>query len=267
MWIIFIRVFNDRKKSFLIYCLVGLVLLWMFIALYPFIEEQSSVIMELFEGMPEGFLKAFGADPTSFTTIEGFLAAKQYSATWPIIVILLLAALASTVIAGDIEQGSIEISLSKPVSRYGIFFGRYLVGFVGLLAFTACSVLSLIPMASLYNVEIGTSNVLKLTLITFLFGLVVLSLSMLLSSIFSEKNKVYMVVGGIMVVMYMLNVVALIKEDIDYIKYASFFNYLETNGALILNKIGTSSILIFLICAIIFTISGSYWFNKRDIAV
>ena len=182
-------------------------------------------------------------------------------------VILLLVALAGTVIAGEIEKGSIEISLSNPVSRLSIFFGRYLVGLVGLIAFTFFSVFSLVPLAAMYNVDIGFSNVLKLSVITFLFGLTVLSLSMLLSSIFSEKNKVYMAVGGLMVVMYMLNVVALIKESIDYIKYASFFNYLETNGALILNEIGGTSIIVFLVCTVIFTIAGAYWFNKRDIAV
>lgn len=267
MLTIFFRVLKDRKRSLIIYSLAGIGLLWIFIAVYPIIEEQSSVIMELFEGMPEGFLKAFGADPDSFTTVEGFLATKQYSATWPIMVILLLVAFAGTVIAGEIEKGSIEISLSNPVSRLNIFFGRYAVGIVGLLVFTFFSVFSLVPLAAIYDVDIGFSNVLKLSVITFMFGWTVLSLSMLMSSIFSEKNKVYMFVGGFMVVMYMLNVVALIKESVDYLKYTSFFHYLDTNGALILNSIGNTSIIVFSICAIIFTIIGAWWFNKRDIAV
>jgi len=267
MWTIFSRILSDRKISILVYCLTGVAFLWMFIAIYPIVEEQASVIMELFEGMPENFLKAFGADSASFTTFEGFLAAKQYSATWPIMVILLLVALAGTVIAGEIEKGSIEISLSNPVSRLKIFFGRYFAGLVSLIAFTFFSVFSLVPLASINDIDIGFGNVVKLSIITFLFGLTVLSLAMLISSIFSEKNRVYMAVGGVMVVMYMVNIVALIKQDIDYIKYASFFNYLETNGALILNEIGNISIIVFAICTIVFTTIGAYWFNKRDIAV
>ena len=267
MWTIFLRVLNDRKRSLIIFSIAGIGLLWMFIALYPIIEEQTTVIMELMEGFPEGFMKAFGADPDSFTTVEGFLAAKQYSATWPIMVILLLVALAGTVIAGEIEKGSIEISLSRPVSRLKIFFGRYMVGIVGLIVFTFFSVFSLVPLAAIYDVDIGFSNVLKLSIITFLFGLTVLSLSMLLSAIFSEKNRVYMFVGGFMVIMYILNIVALIKESIDYLKYSSFFHYLDTNGALILDSIGNTSIIVFSTCAIVFTIIGAWWFNKRDIAV
>lgn len=267
MWTIFLRVFNDRKISLVIYSLAGIGLLWVFIAAYPIIQEQTTAMLELLDGFPEGFLKAFGVDSGSFGTVEGFLAAKQYSATWPLMVILFLVALAGTVIAGEIEKGSIEISLSNPVSRLSIFFGRYLVGLTGLVIFTFFSVFSLVPLAALYNVDISFPAVLKLSTIAFLFGWAILSLSMLLSSIFSDKNRVYMTVGGLMIGMYMLNVVALIKEEIGYIKYVSFFHYFDTNGALILETIGATSVIIFCICGIVFTGLGVWWFNKRDIAV
>lgn len=267
MWTILLRILKDRRISLIVYCLTGMALLWIFIAMYPIIQEQTTAILDVVEGMPEGFLKAFGVDGDNFTTIEGFLATKQYSATWPIMVILLLVALAGTVIAGEIEKGSIEITLSRPVSRLGIFFGRYLVGLSSLVVFTFCSVFSIVPLAALYNIDIEITNILKLTVITFLFGWAILSLSMFLSSVFSEKNKVYMIVGGLMIGMYILNTIALIQESIDYIKYASFFHYLDTIGALIFDTIGTTSIIVFTFSAILFTILGAWWFNKRDIAV
>jgi len=267
MGTIFLRILKDRKISLGVYCLTGMLLLWMFIALYPIVQEQATGLMELLEGMPEGFLKAFGVDSESFTTIEGFLAAKQYSATWPLMVILLLVAIAGAVIAGEIEKGSIEITLSRPVSRINIYFGRYLVGLVSLFVFTIFSVFSIVPLAALYDIDIAFSNVLKLSVITFLFGWAILSLSMLLSSIFSEKNRVYMIVGSLMIGMYILNTIALIKESIDYIKYASFFHYLDTVGALIFDTIGNTSIIVFSISAAVFTILGAWWFKKRDIAV
>jgi len=240
-------------------------LLWMFIAMFPIVQEQTEGIMAMIEGMPEGFMKAFGVDAESFTTVEGFLAAKQYSATWPMMVILLLVALAGTVIAGEIEKGSIEISLSRPVSRTKIYFGRYFVGLISLAAFTFCSVFSVIPLAELYNIDIAFSNVFKLSIITFLFGWAILSLAMLLSSIFSEKNRVYMVVGSLMIGMYILNTIALIKESIEYVKYVSFFHYLDTVGALIFNTIGNTSVIVFICVAIICTIIGMLIFQKRDI--
>ena len=62
-----------------------------------------------------------------------------------------------------------------------------------------------------------------------------------------------------------MNTVALIKADFENIKYASFFNYLDTNGALILNEIGGLSVIVFLISAIVFGGVGAYLFNRRDI--
>ena len=140
MGTIFLRVLKDRKASLIIYCLTGIGLLWLFIAAYPIVQEQTMAIMELLEGMPEGFMKAFGMESDSFTTVEGFLAAKQYSATWPLMVILLLASLAGTIIAGEIESGSMEITLSRPISRTKIYFGRYLAGLMSLFVFNIFSV-------------------------------------------------------------------------------------------------------------------------------
>ncbi len=267
MGTIFLRILKDRKISLVVYCLTGLLLLWIFIAMYPLIQEQAEGMMALVEGLPENFMNAFGVDSESFTTVEGFLAAKQYSATWPLMVILLLVAIAGTVIAGEIEKGSIEITLSRPVSRLKIFFGRYLVGLVSLFFFTVFSVFSVFPLAALYDINIDFSNVVKLSIITFLFGMAILSVALFFSAIFSERSRVYMIIGSLMVGMYIMNTIALIKESIDYIKFASFFHYLDTTGALIFNTIGTTSIIVFCCCAIAFAIAGAWWFNKRDIAV
>lgn len=266
MLTIFLSIIRDRKKALLIYCIAGVVLLWLYVAFFPLMQEQAASVASLMEGMPEGFLKAFGIDTESFTTIEGFLAAKQYSATWPLLVILLLVAVAGTTIAGEIEKGSIEITLSRPVSRLKIFIGRYLAGSIMLLIFTVFSVYSVLPLGAIYDVDIQFSNILKLSILAFLFGLAILSLSMFISAFLSEKSKVYMIVGSLLIGMYILNTVALIKADLENIKYASFFNYLDTNGALILNEIGGLSVAVFIAFAVIFGLGGAYLFNRRDVA-
>ncbi|MBU0612740.1 ABC transporter permease subunit [Patescibacteria group bacterium] len=266
MFTIFISIVKDRKKALLIYCLTGILFLWLFIAFFPLMQEQTASVVELMEGMPEGFMKAFGVEKESFTTVEGFLAAKQYSATWPLMVILLLVAIAGTTIAGEIEKGSIEITLARPVSREKIFFGRYMAGTAMLLVFTFFSIYSVLPLSVIYDVDIQLSSIVKLSVIAFLFGLAVLSLSMFMSALLSEKSKVYMIVGALLISMYIMNTVALIKVELENIRYASFFNYLDTNGALILNEMSALSIWVFIGSAIAFTSVGAYIFNRRDIA-
>lgn len=224
-------------------------------------------MISIMEGMPDGFMKAFGVEKESFTTVEGFLAAKQYNATWPMMVILMLIAVAGSVIAGEIERGSIEIALARPVSRLRIYWGRYIAGSLILFLFTIFSVYSIIPLASIYNIDIHLSNVVKLSLTAFLFGMTVLSVSIFASAALSEKSRVYMIIGSLMVAMYTINTVALIRTDLANLKYASFFNYLDTNGALIMNEITSLSIIVFTSTSILLSIAGTLIFSRRDITI
>jgi len=49
-------------------------------------------------------------DMQSFlASIEGFLAAENYSIMWPIILIILTLSLGASAIAGEIEEGTMEI--------------------------------------------------------------------------------------------------------------------------------------------------------------
>ncbi len=270
MGTIFKRILIDRKYSLIVYLVVGIGLLWMYIAMFPAIQTQGEFVVDLLEQFPEkvqNVLEGMGADAASLTTIEGFLATKQYSLIWPLLVILMIAGLAGATIAGEIERGVLEITLSRPVSRTGIIMGRYLAGLVLVLAFTFVSVFSVIPLAGIYDVDVSISSVMKLFVLAFLFGWTVLSMSMFFSSILSERSRAFAMIGGLMMGMYVLNTVALISEKYETIKYTSFFHYFDTVGALINDTIGQTSIIVFSICIIIFTGLGIYFFNKRDIAV
>ena len=67
--------------------------------------------------------------------------------------------------------------------------------------------------------------------------------------------------------MYVLNIIAAIRESLADLKYASFFYYFNPSLALIYNKIDDYSYVVFLSVIVVFTILGAIIFSKRDIAV
>lgn len=270
MFTIFKRILIDRKYSLTVFLVVGIGMLWMYVAMFPAIQTQGEFIVDILEQFPEKVQKVMeglGADAASLTTIEGFLASKQYSLIWPLLAVLMIAGLAGATIAGEIEKGSLEITLARPVSRTSLLLGRYLAGVALILAFTFVSIFSIIPLAGIYDVDISISNVVKLSVLAFLFGWAVLSLSMFFSSILSERSRTFATIGGVMMGMYVLNTVALVSEKYENIRYTSFFHYFDTVGALINNTIGRTSIVVFIIVIIVFTGLSIYFFNKRDIAI
>ena len=76
-----------------------------------------------------------------------------------------------------------------------------------------------------------------------------------------------MTVGGLLIIMYVLNIISGLKENLKNLEYLSFFHYFATGDALIKNIVNSESILVFILTALICTIIGAWRFSKRDIAV
>ncbi|MEW6407937.1 MAG: ABC transporter permease subunit [Patescibacteria group bacterium] len=222
MLTIFWRTIRDRKLSLLIYCLAGILLLWMYIGFFPSIRDQAEKFKEVFEAYPESMMKAFNIEELNFDTLEKFLTVEQFSIIWPIMVIFLVVSIAGTALSGEVEKGTAEILLSRPVSRLKIFFSRYLAGLFILLVFTVSSVFFVVPLARLSKVDFVFENYVTIAVLGFLFGWAIFSMGMMFSAIFSERSKTYMVTGGILLVMYVLKIAASLKESLDKLKYFFF---------------------------------------------
>ena len=267
MFRIFWRTIKDRKISLIIYCISSILLVWMYVAMFPSILDQAESMNQLMESYPEGLLKAFGIEEAIFDTVERFLSMEHFSFIWPIMVMFLMISLAGVSLAGEVEKGTVEILLSRPVSRIKIFFARYLAGIFTLVLFTACSVFAAIPLAELHDIDYVFENYFTASIICFLFGWAIFSIAMMLSAIFSERSKVYMLTGGLLILMYVLNIIAAIKEELEELKYISFFYYYDYIEALVRNNIELLPVVVFTGVAVVCTAIGALWFNKRDIAI
>ena len=265
MWAVFWRILKDRKTIFLVYLLINVGLLWMYIALFPAFKNQSAAMTEMLKAYPESFMKAFNFDIASFNTIEGFLSTEQFSFMWPLLVILMSVGFAGTAFAGEIEKGTIEVLLSQPISRLKLFISRYLAGLFSLIIFVLFSVYPAIPIMKIYDISFKVENFTTMALLAFLFGLAIYSIGMFCSVIFSDKGKVFFISGGLLVVMYVLNIASALKESLSDIKYGSFFYYFNPSQALSHDQIDHWSYLIFIATAIILTVIGGIYFMKRDI--
>jgi len=264
---LYLRLLKDRRISFLVYSLVSIGFSWMYVALFPGFAEQSEKLEQLLEVYPESMIKAFNIDIATFVKLEGFMAVEMFSIIWPIFLIIIVTAIAGATLAGEIEKGTLEIILAQPLSRTKIFFARYGAGFTIMAVFVLTTIYAVVPLAWAYDINCNVGHFSKLVLVGFLFGLAVFSMAMFFSSIFKSKGIVYFLNGGVIVVMYVLNIVAGLKENLSNLKYGSFFYYFDSTGVLVHGKIDNWAYLVFIGTAVIFTILGAFIFNKRDIAV
>jgi len=241
-------------------------IVFMFVGMYPSILEQADKLESLAEAYPESLLKALGIEDLKFDTIEKFLGMEYYSIFWPIAMIVLVIGLAGSVIAREIENGTIEYTLAKPISRQGIFISKYIGGFLVIAIFTFISVYSIVPIATIAGVDYDASAQLAMFGLALLASLAVYSLAMMFSAIFSERGMVSLVVGVTMILMYIMSIASKLIDQVEWLQYASFFYYFDYNAALTERVISMASLFVFVEVIIITTIIGILWFEKRDIS-
>lgn len=265
MWAVFWRILKDRRIILLVYTLASIGLLWMYIGLFPTFKDQSANLEQLIKSYPESLLKAFNFDIKSFTTLEGFLSTEQYSFVWPLMVVFIAIGFAGSCLAGEIERGTIEVLLAQPISRLKLFISRYLAGIFMLIVFIFFSVYAAPPLSHAYEIDFKAENFTTLAILCFMFSLSIYSIGMFLSSIFSDRGKVFFISGGLIVAMYVINIVSTLKDNLEDLKYFSFFYYFNPSQALVYNKIDEIAYWVFFGTAIIMAISGLIIFSKRNI--
>jgi len=269
MWGVISRYLKD-KKNFLLGMTTGiLTFLAMYIALFPSIKESAAQLAQVIEAYPDAFFKAFGMEKAdlAFSTVESYLATEQYSFIWPIMIVVLVISLANSILASDIDKGTAELVFSQPISRIKLFFSRYFAGLIALIGFLLVSVYGAIPFFELYNIDYNVSKFNTIAFAGLFFTVAVYSMATLFSVIFSEKGKSSFASAGMLVLMYVLNVVASLKDSLADIKYVSFFYYFSPTLALNKGEIVEWSLLVFAVFSVVATGLAAYLFNKRDIAV
>lgn len=258
------RTIKINIKKLLIYLAVSILLTWMLVAIYPSFSENSQ---EMVDSYPREAFEFTGIDADEFlASLEGFIAAEHYSIMWPIIMIVFVVSYATSTIAGEIEDGSIELLLTQPISRISVFLSKYVSGLVLTLILVTASSLATVPIALIHQIDFNGASYFYISVIGFLFSLTIYSLTFLFSAISSNRSKAMSLTLFIVILMYAIQIVAYIEDSVNFLKYISFFHYYDFNAAMLDEHISLLSVAIFGLTSITSTVAGLLYFNKRDIA-
>lgn len=268
MFQLIIRSLRDKKYQTIIYSIASIAFLELYISIFPSIQKESANMSKLIDSYPEAMLKAFNIDKAALTfeDLGAYLAMEHFSFIWPIIVIILAISFANYAISNELEKGTIEHLLSQPISRTKVFISRYLAGAINLLGYSALSILMIFPLAAIHNVEIWDKGVWVVFAISLLFTWAVYGLAFLGSAFFSEKGKASIVASGTLIIMYVLNIVAGLKESLDYLRYFSFFYYYNSMTAIMKGEYIDGAILVYVGVAVLSSLLALYWFSRRDVS-
>ncbi|MCL4392707.1 ABC transporter permease subunit [Patescibacteria group bacterium] len=237
------------------------------ITTFPSFLSQSKSYSKILTSIPKVMLKAFGISAQNKFTLLTYLGGKYIDLLLPLILIFFIVSFVNSQIVGQIEDKTIGLVLSLPISRLKIFISKYISGIIALIIFIIFAVISIIPLASIENFKYSTIDIYLISILTFIFGISILSFSFFISSLFSSRGKSTMVISSTIFVMYVFNVVYSLSSSLKSLKYFSIFYYYNINYIFQNNNIDISYIIVFSFVFVIFFLLGLFVFRKRDIDI
>lgn len=162
---------------------------------------------QLIKGLPEGLLKAFGIEPESFRTFEGFVATQAYP-----YFIVLISSFATSWAAGSIsrerDRGTAEFLFTLPYSRGEVFWSKAFANWLHMtIVFVVGSLLIL--LLARYRVQLEQYGGLLLLLLSgYLLVLLFMGIGYALTSWFSSDRTAVAVGAGVAVLAFLLKLLS-----------------------------------------------------------
>lgn len=249
---------SDRRRSLLAWGLpLGLMSAFI-VAIFPSVEDS---IGKAVADYPPALKEAFGIG--ELANVEQYLQAEMLSLIVPLAVGYLAVRAVASGLSGAAESGRLDVLLSAPVSRSRLCAAGFLATAVELAAVLAVTWLLTMAGSALAGAGLaagpaaaGFASVWPLALLFAGLGVVVCGFSLRTSIVTGS-------VAGVLVAMYVIDLVGKLDPGLDWLRYASVFKYYGNaieDGIEPLGYVGVTLV------ALALAALGAWLFERRDIS-
>jgi beta-exotoxin I transport system permease protein len=232
---------------------------------YDTIAEQKENYIKLMTNYPKEMLAFFSTGSVmEMFTPSGYLNLEFFSYMTIVIGIFVVMAGAG-LLAGDEENGTLDLILAHPVSRSVLFAGRlaaFLLATIAILALTWTGFAVAVP-GTVMDITLGE---LALPLVS-LFGILMLfgSLALLLSMLLPSQRLSAMTSGIVLVASYFINAMSKLDDRLEPVAKLLPFRYYR--GGLAIDEMNWGQWGIMLAISAAFVLLAWWRFVRRDIRV
>ena len=231
---------------------------------YPTILENAAEFEKILEIYPKELMAAFGISG-SLGDPGTFLNSYIFQFLWPLVAAI-AAIILATRLAADADSGFLDLPLSTRLPRL-----RYLsAAIVGQVL--ALAVLSAMTVGAIFAVDLliepnfpidrlALAGVHALTL-----GMAIAGVSTLLAVVFLDRGKAGGLAAGILIVMYLLNILAQLSPDMEDLGRLSAFRYFDLKSLIDAGTYPLADSLLYLAVAIGGWLLALWAFRRRDLA-
>lgn len=248
---------RERRRSLLAWGLPLGLMSALVVAIYPSVEDA---LARAIRDYPPALKEAFGIG--ELATVEQYLEAEMLSLIVPLAAGYLAVRSIAAWLSGAAESGRLDVLLSAPVSRRRLVAAGFAATAIELAAVLAATLALTLAGALLFGAGLsfgpalaGFANVWPLALLFAGLGIVVTGWSLRTSIVTGS-------VAGVLVAMYVVDLVGRLDPGLDGLRYASVFRY---HGRAIEEGIDPLAFAGIAAVALALAAIGATLFERRDL--
>lgn len=223
---VLLKTLRDSRRALTWWALGLCGLVSMIVAVFPSVRGNAS-LNKLVQDYPKA-LKAFIAfgGSVDYTSAAGYLGSELFSFMVPLLLLVAAIGAGARAIAGEEEQGTLDLLLANPISRRRLILEKLgalgaEMTFLGVVLFVALAI-----GARLSGMKIGLANLAAATLDASLLALLFGALALLVGCAVGRRGLAVAVAAAAAVAAYLVNALAAIVSALEPVqKLSPFYHY------------------------------------------
>jgi ABC-2 type transport system permease protein len=260
------KTLRDTRRAFFWWSagLVGLVAL--IVAVYPTVRDNST-LNKLVEDYPEA-LKAFLAfgGEVDYVSAPGYLGSELFAFMVPLLLLVAAVGAGARALAGEEEQGTLDLLLSSPISRTRLVLEKVAALAVEMAGLGLVLWVSLVVGAQAASMAVSSWHLLAATLSAALLAFAYGAIALVAGAATGKRGLAIGVTAAAAVAAYLVHALAPLVEALEPAQKASpFYHYAASDP--LRHGLDVAHVGVLVAIASVAIVAAPMLFQRRDLSV
>ncbi len=251
---------GKRVRGSVVLVVVFALLSALYFSMFPSLSEEMEALEQAF---PAFFFELFGIE--ALHTIEGFIAAEIYSFFWVILVGIYFAYVGAGLIATDIEDRQMDLTLSNPVSRESVVVQKVAALWVPLVVLNVGVAVVVYVGALVIGESFNPVALAMVHLLSIPYLLVCAGTGLVLSVLVDRPRTARAAALTLVFVLWLVEAVSGLDPDFEWIGAATPSRYYDETEILVHEEYALLDAGILLVAFLVLFATATVVFTRRDI--
>lgn len=255
-----IKTLWDSRRSFLGWAIGLAGAAGIYTSSYALIEPTA--YQDVIEGFPPELLEAFGWE--DIASPAGYLGATVFGLVVPILTVIFAIAVGTRSIAGDEEAGTLELTLTHPVSRQSLVLQRAASAVAAALCAGVVVGIAVLALASPVGLDVPASSIIAASFSLGLLAVAFALLALAVGAWIGRRGIVLGICSAIAVLSYFASTLLPTLQGFGWVDKTSLFFYYGGQTTLE-DGLSVGNVVVLVAVSIALLLLAVVGFERRDV--